>query len=98
MASYSDSRSVHKTLSGTTADVVTISFKWDNLVVSNRTGAGYLWVKEGANTALAAEDNGTQFVPPGEELVIDRPGDGVVTVVGNGNGYSVYGETPEDGS
>jgi hypothetical protein len=95
MASYSNIKSVHRTLSALTPDVVTITNRFDGLVVANREGTDYLWVKEGADTGFLAEEDGSDFIPPGEELIIDRPGNGTVTVVGNANSYSVYGITKD---
>lgn len=90
MATYSNSLSVHPTLTSTTPDVVTIT-AGDLLEISNRSTDTVLWVATGNVSGLAAAASGSRFVAPGESLLIDRPGDGVVTVVGNGNAYSVEG-------
>lgn len=92
MASYSDAASAHKTLSGTTADSVTIT-GGVRLVVINRDVSAPLYVR-GDGTTAVAEAGGTRYVGPGAWVEIDKPADGgAVSVVGNGNAYSVEAVT-----
>lgn len=92
MATETHAKSIHATLSGTTADTVTIT-GYDLVDIINRSSSEALWVAyEGdasPTTAVAAAD-GTDYVAPGGFLRVDA-GKGGISVVGNGNAYSVVG-------
>lgn len=88
MASHTATRSVHKTLSGTTADTVAITAAYPALEVCNRDATVALYVARDGTTAVSAADN-TDYVAPGGSLLI--PHTSSLSVVGNGNAYSVSG-------
>jgi len=94
MATETHAKSIHATLTGTTADTVAIT-GYDVVDVINR-GSGPMYVAyEGdasPTTAVAAAD-GTDYVAPGGFIRIDANGTdgGKISVVGDGNAYSVVG-------
>lgn len=99
MASYqlpNGGGGIHKTLTGTTADTVTVAVFDDvsvNIEVKNRsTSTNPIFVRVDGTTAVASAD-GTTVIEPGEFFVFDvRQGsNGVATlsVVGNGDTYDV---------
>lgn len=92
MATDTATKSVHNTLSGTTADTVTIT-GYDVVDVINRDPSNPLYVRyEGdasPTTAVAAADD-TDYVAPGGFIRIGAGGGGI-SIVGNGNAYSVVG-------
>lgn len=93
MTAYSELRSKHATLSGTLADTVTLTGKWSYIEVINRDDEEDLWVSvdpDGAPTAASAGADDTLYVPPLGSKII-KYGDGVISVVGDGNAYSVEG-------
>lgn len=93
MATHSAERAVHKTLSGTTADKVTITGGFEQVAVIERGGDEPLFVSwDGtSNPAPAvAAANDCEYVAPGGFVEIDQNG-GSISVVGNGNAYSVIG-------
>lgn len=95
MASYTKTKACHKTLSGTTADTVAIT-GYDVVDIINRDAANPLYVAyEGDDTpttAVAAADD-TEYVAPGGFIRVDAngTGGGKLSIVGNGNAYSVVG-------
>lgn len=92
MATDTDAKSVHNTLSGTTADTVTIT-GYEVVDIINRSQTEPLYVRyegDAAPTTAVAEANGTDHVAPGGFLRVDT-GQGGVSIVGNGNPYSVVG-------
>lgn len=88
--------STHKTLSTTTADTVTITgYRW--LWVWNDDATVNLYFRFDGTTAVSAAD-GTYRVPPKSAVMIDafpsgcnRASAATISVVGNGNAYSVEG-------
>lgn len=92
MATETHAKSIHATLTGTTADTVAIT-GYDVVDIINRSSSEPLWVRyEGdasPTTAVAAAD-GTDYVAPGGFLRVDA-GQGGISIVGNGNAYSVVG-------
>lgn len=92
MATETHAKSIHATLTGTTADTVTIT-GYDVVDIINRSATEPLWVRyEGdasPTTAVAAAD-GTDYVAPNGFLRVDA-GQGGISIVGNGNAYSVVG-------
>lgn len=93
MATYTHAKSVHKTLSGTTADKVTITGD-DVVAVVNHDGAQPLyisWNGTDSPTTAVAEASGTDYVAPGGFVEIDADGTsgGAISIVGSGNAYSV---------
>lgn len=91
MASYSADRSVHKTLSGSTADVVTLTMRSRRVEVLNRSAAAgpisVLFGSAAATPTLLADN--TEVVLPSSASSFDMPNDGVIKLVGAGNDYSV---------
>lgn len=90
MASYTADNSVHKTLTGTTADTVNLNDQWTQIEVINRSGTAPLYVRADGTTAVAAADN-TDVIMAGEAVLISRIPTAGISVVGDGNGYSVVG-------
>lgn len=91
MAAQTAVYSQHATLSGTTADSVTLSYRGGSeLAVTNRDAATALYFTYNGATAVADADE-TFVVLPLQTKVIKAKGIdiGVVSVVGNGNAYSV---------
>lgn len=101
MASYTAVRAVHKTLTGTTVDTVTLTGE-GNVDVLNRAAPGgadmyVTFAGDGTtptNPVALADD--TEIIPPGGFITFtgganrsDR--NSIVKVVGNGNAYSVIG-------
>jgi hypothetical protein len=82
----------HATLSSTTADSVTFSGTGSTICVTNRdtTNTLYFTVNSTATvvTAVAAADE-SFVVLPLQSKTINAKGTTVVSVVGNGGGYSV---------
>lgn len=108
MAGYDNVKAVHKTLSGTTADLVKLTQFWDDVEISNR-GSGSLTVVFNTETAPTALMDGSEIVEAGvTKLFHNAPfnGNGVVGstvtpchtigIVGSGNGYSVIGANSQD--
>lgn len=90
MATHTAVKSVHKTLSSTTADTVNLNNEWTILEVINRSGTASVYVRADGTTAVAAADN-TDIVLPGEAVLINRIPSAGISVVGDGNAYSVIG-------
>lgn len=91
MASYEENRAVHKTLTSTTVDTVTLASRADSVEVINRTGTEPLYVTVDGSTPTAAGDD-THIVMPGGFKEIPVPAAGssiVVKIIGSGNAYSV---------
>lgn len=97
MAVETGSKSAHATLSGTTVDTVTVQ-GYRDLEITNRSGTDTLWITGGPPgtvaasiaTPVAAADE-TDFVLPGQSLILDKNwyGSGIIKILGNGNAYSV---------
>jgi hypothetical protein len=96
MAAKTPARSVHATLSGTTADSITWTGggPYGTVNVQNRDGTNVLYVRFDGTTAVAAAD-GTYAVAVNSTRTFNLQGTapypGVLSVVGNGGGYSVEG-------
>jgi hypothetical protein len=93
VATDSDSVSVHRTLSGSTPDVITITQAFDRIRVTNRTDGATLWAQPGNLPSLTAAAKGSSYIPPGGWVEFDYASQGVVSVVGTSNDYSVEGLT-----
>lgn len=80
----------HKTLVGTTADTVAVpaGLQGFDAEVFNRHVSEWLWAR-GDGTAAVAEADGTTAIPPGQSCVIEIVEGQSLSVVGNGNPYSV---------
>lgn len=77
----------HATLSGTTADSVTFSYRGgSSLAVTNRDATTTLYFTVNGATAVSAADETFVVLPLQTKTVRFR--DTVVSVVGNGNAYS----------
>lgn len=90
MATHTAIKSVHKTLTSTTADTVNLNNEWTEIEVINRGGSSPLYVRADGTTSVAEADN-TDVVLPGEAVLINRVPAAGISVVGNGNAYSVIG-------
>lgn len=97
MAAVSGSRSCHATLTGTTADTVTLTGCEEYVEVVNHHATEtiyftYVWTEDSnpaPTTAVALADE-TIAVLPGAASVFPARGPGIqLSVVGNGNIYSV---------
>ena len=101
MASYTVTTSTHPTLTGTTADQVTVGdaaggHRFRYAEVSNRHASNplYFTMNQGSSTPTTAVGaaNGTWFVAPNSSLALPIAASVfVVSVVGDGNPYSVQG-------
>lgn len=104
MATISDPKSIHATLTGTTVDIANLQQFWDAVEVTNSDGVNNVWVRfDGTDPVAAAE--GAFIVPPGSAKVFRGvmnqagvPGSTTlatmccpVKVLGNGGAYSVEG-------
>lgn len=87
MAAQTCNRAQHATLSGTTADSVTFSAFGSEIAVTNRDASVTLYFRQDGTTAVSAADE-TYVVLPLQTKVVPYQR-GVVSVVGNGNAYSV---------
>lgn len=83
---------VHLTLAGTAADTITVS-TLRNVLVWNNDTTNSIYVRTDGTAAVAAAD-GTYIVPPRTSLALELPysaAGAVISVIGNGNVYSVMG-------
>lgn len=89
---------IHKTLSTTVADLITISgVGVTQARVVNRDAAQALWVKRlnlSTDAAIAASGDGAIFVPANDSKLVDlsydpTSGASYLSIVGSANGYSV---------
>lgn len=96
MTTYTKNKAAHKTLVGTTADIVNLGNEFTKAEVINRSTdptASPLYLSTAVDssgvlvTAVAAADD-TDIVMPGEAVIISIPPEGV-SIVGSGNPYSV---------
>lgn len=99
MATDSAVRSVTNTLSGTTADTVTLTQAWPAIEVTNHDAADLIYFRQDGTTAVAAADN-TTLVLPGQtkvvKSVINRSestgaSTSVISIVGDGGVYTIEG-------
>lgn len=103
MASDNAVKSIHQTLTTTTADLAKLTQWWDAIEIENRDTAVTLYVRFDGTTAVSAA-KGTEVIPAGKSKVFLNgiqsaggiPGSTTapchqVSVVGNGNAYSVVG-------
>lgn len=89
MAAQTAIHSQHATLSGTTADSITFSYRGSSeLAVTNRDATDVIYFTYNGATAVAEADQ-TFVVLPMQTKVIRATGVGVVSVVGDGGAYSV---------
>lgn len=102
MASYSKAKSTTQTLAAATPDIVTLTQIWDGVEVTNVTGASRLAFTIDGSTPAVDGDNVYHVDPAPASLKVPCSvfiaGQTVVTVVGNGNKYSVQGLGVVDGS
>jgi hypothetical protein len=77
------------TLSTTVADTITFTGKGNNLIVTNHDGTNNLFFRVDGTTAVGSADD-NYVVRPGQTLVLPGVfGGTLVSVVGNGNVYTV---------
>lgn len=95
MASYSHVKSVHKTLTGTTADTVTLTQMWEAIQIDNEDMVNDLFVRQDGTTAVADADGTTRIAPGSTSIIKSRPdwanNQVVISVVGNGGAYHIEG-------
>lgn len=79
------------TLSGTTADTCTMTGQGTSLAVTNHDASVTLWVRIDGTTAVADADENFCILPLQTKVLNVTTGSGsrVISVVGNGNKYSV---------
>jgi hypothetical protein len=98
MAAISGVLCEHATLSGTTVDTVTLSSWMKRVTINNKVvGAADIYFTFSTNgtapTAATAGGDGTYWVPGGGfKTVTAGPLGVIVSIIGNGNTYSVEGE------
>ena len=63
MATDSAVRSVTNTLSGTTADTVTLTQAWPSIDVTNQDATDIIYFRQDGITAVAAADGATVLLP-----------------------------------
>lgn len=95
MATDSAIRSVTNTLTATTADTITLNQRWPAVEITNHDGTTALYIRMDGTAAVAEADN-TTVIPAGMTKVIAaEPAEGtntiVVSVVGDGNKYTIEG-------
>lgn len=95
MAAYNALKAIHKTLTGTTVDVVTLNQLWPAIEVENEDMVNDVFITQD-QTDPVADANNTTRIPPGATKVIKSyPVVGTVThevrVLGNGGAYHVEG-------
>lgn len=93
MADRSDARSVSATLVGVAADKVTMLQAWPSIVVTNASTTQSLWVRQDGITAVAEAAGATRVLPSSARVLpsdIDN-NQVVISVVGDGNPYTVEG-------
>lgn len=88
MATETDAKSVHNTLSTTTADAITISGH-DTVDIINWDAAERLFFRSDGTTAVGSA-NGCDVVAPGGFVRHNADGR-AISIVGSGNAYSVVG-------
>lgn len=99
MATDGDPKSVTNTLSGTTADRITIEQLWPAVEVTNHDASDLLYVDMDGTatpTAVAAEDGATVVLPGATKTLRAIPAAPsfntiVLSVVGDGGAYTVEG-------
>lgn len=94
MATDSAARSVTNTLTGTTADTITLTQGWEAVAVTNHDATDVVYFRTDGTTAVAAA-NDTIPVLPGTTVIravgTNTSGQIVVSVVGDGGAYTVEG-------
>lgn len=99
MATDDDVRSVTNTLSGTTADTVTLLQAWPAIEVTNHHATELIYFRQDGTTAVAAADGATVVLPASTKVVksvVNRnestgASTSVLSIVGNGNVYTIEG-------
>lgn len=97
MASESEEKSVTNTLSGTTADTITLTNPWRYIEVTNEDSTNYLYFRMDGTTAVA-QANGCFVVAPSKSKVVktqityNAGPKVVISIVGNGNVYNIEGQ------
>lgn len=94
MATDSAVRSVTNTLSGTTADTVTLTQPWPAIEVTNRDTDTVIWVRQDGTTAVADANNATPIAASSSKILsasISSAGTIIVSIVGDGGGYTIEG-------
>jgi hypothetical protein len=94
MATDSAVRSVTNTLTTTLADTVTITQAWPSVDITNHSSSAILYFRVDGSTAVAAADNNGVILSGQSKVValpINSSGQGVVSVIGSGNIYTIEG-------
>lgn len=90
MASYSVKRAKNATLTTTTVDTVTLQQQWPAVEVTNADATNSVYVRVDGTAATAGGDDCTMILPASSK-VIALGGSVTVSIIGNGNVYSVEG-------
>lgn len=90
MAAVTGVQAASATLSGTTADTVTLTGRGSKLIVTNHDVDTPLYFTLNGTTAVAQADE-NYAVAPGRELILDGAlfASPVISVVGDGGAYTV---------
>lgn len=97
MADHTAAKAIHATLTGTTADEVTLTGGWQFVEIVNHHASELLYALVGSaapESAPEAADDDLEVIGPGERLRVERGSsnaDLIVSLVGDGNAYAVIG-------
>lgn len=94
MATDSNVRSVTNTLSGTTADTITLTQAWPAIEITNYDAAQPLYFRQDGTVAVADADGVGVILPSQSKVVrsaVNSAGQSVISLVGSGNKYTVEG-------
>lgn len=94
MATDSVVRSCTNTLSGSTADTVTLTQAWQAIEVTNQHASEWIYLRQDGTTAVAEADNTTPVAPATSKTmttIVTSSNTVVVSIVGNGNKYTIEG-------
>jgi hypothetical protein len=91
MAATGGINATHDTLSGATADTVTMTGQGGSLAITNRDASVTLYFRFGSTAAVADADENFAVLPLQTKVLGVGTGDAsiVISIVGNGNAYSV---------
>lgn len=94
MATETAVRSVTNTLSGTTADTITLSQPWGAIEVSNLDTVNWLYVRQDGVTAVGSANEASPVAPGTSKVLsasMNSSGQHVISIVGNGGAYVLEG-------
>lgn len=94
MASHSVTRAKTATLSGTTADTITLTQGWPAVAITNHDVSDVVYFRMDGTTAVAAADNATPVLAGSSVIrmaTINASNQITVSIVGDGGTYTVEG-------